>query len=52
LRAPILRPTLASFCQLVDEHSHDTHSIFVGEVEAVHARNEESPLIYFGGKFH
>jgi flavin reductase (DIM6/NTAB) family NADH-FMN oxidoreductase RutF len=50
--APILRNALASFdCELVDEHSHDTHSIFVGEVKAVHMHDEEGPLIYFGGKF-
>lgn len=50
--APILRSALFSFdCELVDEHAHDTHSIFVGEVRALHLQDGEAPLVYFRGQF-
>ena len=50
--SPILGSALVSFdCELVDEHPHDTHSIFVGEVRAMHLCNGETPLVYFGGQF-
>lgn len=50
--APILKSALVGLdCELVDEHAHDTHSIFVGEVRAVHLRDGETPLVYFGGQF-
>lgn len=50
--APILKSALVGLdCELVDEHVHDTHSIFVGEVRAVHLLDGETPLVYFGGQF-
>jgi flavin reductase (DIM6/NTAB) family NADH-FMN oxidoreductase RutF len=50
--APILRNALANLdCELFDEHPHETHSIFVGNVKAIRIHDEDDPLIYFGGKF-
>ncbi|KWV50149.1 hypothetical protein AS156_14355 [Bradyrhizobium macuxiense] len=50
--APILKSALASLdCELVDEHAHDTHSIFIGEVRAVQQCDGVTPLVYFGGQF-
>jgi len=50
--APILKSALVGLdCELVGEHAHDTHSIFVGEVHAVHLRDGDAPLVYFGGQF-
>lgn len=49
---PILKGALIGLdCELIDEHAHDTHSIFVGAVRAMHLREGETPLIYFGGAF-
>jgi cob(II)yrinic acid a,c-diamide reductase len=50
--APILRAALVSLdCELLAEHTYDTHSIFVGQVRAIHGGETEDPLIYFGGRF-
>jgi cob(II)yrinic acid a,c-diamide reductase len=50
--APILRHALASLdCRFIEEHPHDTHSIFIGEVKAVRVQDVDDPLIYFGGQF-
>ncbi|WP_083741877.1 flavin reductase family protein [Bradyrhizobium mercantei] len=50
--APILKAALIGLdCELIDEHAHDTHSIFVGAVRAMHLREGEAPLVYFGGAF-
>jgi len=50
--APILQTALIGLdCELVDEHAHDTHSIFVGQVRAMHVHDGEAPLLYFDGAF-
>lgn len=50
--APVLAEALASFdCVLEAEHRHGTHSIFVGRVIAVTAREDERPLLYHEGRF-
>lgn len=50
--APILRDALIGLdCELIDEHAHDTHSIFVGAVRAMHLGDGQTPLMYFGGAF-
>jgi flavin reductase (DIM6/NTAB) family NADH-FMN oxidoreductase RutF len=46
--APVLRGALASFdCELVDEHTFATHSIFIGRVVDGRFRDEAEPLLYF-----
>ncbi|WP_245476110.1 flavin reductase family protein [Bradyrhizobium sp. Leo170] len=50
--APILKTALVGLdCELVDEHAHETHSIFVGAVRSVHLHEDDAPLVYFGGSF-
>ncbi|MEK0085655.1 flavin reductase family protein [Benzoatithermus flavus] len=45
--APLLLDAAASFdCRLVQAISAGTHSIFIGEVEAVLARDEAEELVY------
>lgn len=49
--APILADALASLdCELVGEHDHGTHSIFIGRVRGAHEQSAD-PLLYFGGRF-
>lgn len=49
--APVLADALASLdCELVGEHDHGTHSIFIGRVRSAHEQTAE-PLLYFGGRF-
>lgn len=49
--APVLADALASLdCELVGEHDHGTHSIFIGRVRGAHEQSAD-PLLYFGGRF-
>ena len=51
--SPVLLDALASFdCMLVDAVQSGTHTIFVGEVQAVSARTGGTPLLYAAGAFH
>ncbi len=50
--SPILRNAIASFdCELVDEHSFETHSIFIGRIRDGNFREDTEPLLYFRGDF-
>lgn len=50
--APVLRDAMAAFdCDLVAEHVHATHSIFVGAVRGIAARAAAPPLLYLAGGF-
>jgi flavin reductase (DIM6/NTAB) family NADH-FMN oxidoreductase RutF len=50
--APVLRDAMVGFdCDLVAEHVHATHSIFVGAVRAVVSRADAPPLLYLAGGF-
>lgn len=50
--APRLIEAQASFlCRRIDSHSFGTHSIFIGVVEDVHARDDTDPLIYLNGRY-
>ena len=52
VRPPRLRNAQASIlCRRIDHHRFGTHSIFIGVVEAVVAREEVDPLLYLDGKF-
>jgi len=49
---PRLRNAQASIlCRRIDHHRFGTHSIFVGLVEEVVAREEVDPLVYLDGRF-
>jgi flavin reductase len=41
----------AILCRRTDHHQFGTHSIFIGVVEEVIARDEIDPLVYLDGKF-
>jgi flavin reductase (DIM6/NTAB) family NADH-FMN oxidoreductase RutF len=50
--APVLEPCLAAFdCRVVQMIPAATHTIFVGQVEAVRAQPELAPLVYVEGDF-
>ena len=50
--APILADALASLdCEVVGQHDHSTHSIFVGLVQALRHGEPSEPLLYFRGRF-
>lgn len=50
--APVMAEALASLdCELIHEHDHGTHSVFVGLVKAVSSDADSEPLIYFRGHF-
>lgn len=50
--APILAGALASLdCELLDQHSFTTHSIFIGRVLDGQFQGEKQPLLYFRGDF-
>ena len=50
--APVLKDALASFdCAVSDTKKVSTHTIYIGEVRAGVAREEEDPLVYFRGGF-
>lgn len=46
--APVLKDALAVLeCDLIEQHSFATHSIFIGRVCAAVAREDAAPLVYF-----
>lgn len=50
--APVMADALATLdCELLQEHDHGTHSVFVGLVKAVSSDDDSGPLIYFRGNF-
>jgi flavin reductase (DIM6/NTAB) family NADH-FMN oxidoreductase RutF len=50
--SPILIDALASLdCELVDQHTFSTHSIFIGRVVAGQFRSDVKPLLYFRGDY-
>ncbi len=50
--APILKNTIASLdCELIAEHSVETHSIFIGRVQDGRFSETDEPLLYFRGDF-
>jgi flavin reductase len=50
--APVLADAMVSFdCELLAEHVHATHSIFVGAVKGVASRPDAAPLLYLAGSF-
>jgi flavin reductase (DIM6/NTAB) family NADH-FMN oxidoreductase RutF len=50
--APVLADALAYFdCTLVDAIQSGTHTVFIGEVRAAHARKNGAPLVYAAGTF-
>ncbi len=50
--APILKNTIASLdCELIAEHTVDTHSIFIGRVQDGRFSEAAEPLLYFRGDF-
>lgn len=50
--SPVLDGALANFdCELVEEYTRETHSIFVGLVREVRIQAESDPLIYMDGKY-
>lgn len=51
--APLLTDAVAAFdCMLTQEFETKTHSIFVGEVQAVSHSAEAVPLVYLRSGFH
>jgi len=50
--SPILEHALASLdCELVEQHTFSTHSIFIGRVVAGQFRASAKPLLYFRGDY-
>jgi flavin reductase (DIM6/NTAB) family NADH-FMN oxidoreductase RutF len=50
--SPILIDALANLdCELVDQHTFSTHSIFIGRVIAGQCRDDVKPLLYFRGDY-
>lgn len=50
--SPILIDALASLdCDLVEQHTFTTHSIFIGRVAAGQFRADARPLLYFRGDY-
>ncbi len=50
--APVLEGGLASLdCELLDQHSFTTHSMFIGRVLDGRFSAEKNPLLYFRGDF-
>jgi flavin reductase (DIM6/NTAB) family NADH-FMN oxidoreductase RutF len=50
--APILKNTIASLdCELIAEHTVETHSIFIGRVQDGRFCETVEPLLYFRGDF-
>lgn len=50
--APILKNTIASLdCELIAEHTVETHSIFIGRVQDGRFSETVEPLLYFRGDF-
>ena len=38
-------------CRRIDSHAFGTHSIFIGQVEAVAVRDDVHPLLYLNGRY-
>ena len=52
VRPPRLMDAQATIlCRRIDHHRFGTHSIFIGLVEEVTARDEVNPLIYLDGRY-
>lgn len=50
--APLLKGAIANLdCEVADEHTFDTHSIFIGRVRDARFREDIEPLLYFRGDF-
>lgn len=50
--APLLKGAIANLdCEVVQEHSFDTHTIFIGRVKACRFSEYAEPLLYFRGEF-
>lgn len=50
--SPILKGALASLdCELVEQHTFTTHSIFIGHVVHGQFRADAEPLLYFRGDY-
>ena len=50
--APVLKGTVASLdCEVAQEHSFDTHTVFIGRVRDCRYREDVEPLLYFRGDF-
>jgi flavin reductase (DIM6/NTAB) family NADH-FMN oxidoreductase RutF len=50
--SPILADALASLdCEVVEQHTFQTHSIFIGRVMAGEFRADLKPLLYFRGDY-
>ena len=50
--SPILDQALASLdCELIEQHTFSTHSIFIGRVVAGEFRAAAKPLLYFRGDY-
>ena len=51
--SPILEGALAYFdCRLTEHHDGGDHTIFLGEIVAAGYREDASPLIWYGSRFH
>ncbi|KEZ21037.1 Flavin reductase-like protein [Sphingobium yanoikuyae] len=49
---PMLESALVTFeCAVLDSHDYGTHTIFIGEVDAMGGTGGSNPLIYFDGGF-
>jgi flavin reductase (DIM6/NTAB) family NADH-FMN oxidoreductase RutF len=50
--APVLKGAIANLdCEVAQEHSFDTHTIFIGRVRECRFREDVEPLLYFRGDF-
>jgi flavin reductase (DIM6/NTAB) family NADH-FMN oxidoreductase RutF len=50
--SPILNDALANLdCELAEQHTFTTHSIFIGRVVAGEFRSDIKPLLYFRGDY-
>jgi len=49
---PMLENALVTFeCVVADSHDYGTHTIFIGEVDAMGGTGNSNPLIYFDGGY-
>lgn len=50
--APVLKGAVASLdCEVAQEHTFDTHTVFIGHVREARFREDVEPLLYFRGDF-
>ncbi|HEV2867134.1 MAG TPA: flavin reductase family protein, partial [Allosphingosinicella sp.] len=47
----LLDAQAAILCRRIDHHQFGTHSIFIGVVEDVSAREDIHPLVYWNGRY-